>query len=66
MFFLLVTCDFNLRWYICGETALCIWTGILCVAYLKSNITKAWYDILFMSFLNVFLNFNVLYCLHWY
>ncbi|CDP01825.1 unnamed protein product [Coffea canephora] len=30
-------------WYICEETALCLWTGILYISYLKSNITKAWW-----------------------
>lgn len=31
------------RWYICEETALSIWTGILYIQYLKSSISKAWY-----------------------
>jgi palmitoyltransferase len=30
-------------WYICEETALCIWTGILYISYLKANITNAWW-----------------------
>nr|GMD91955.1 protein S-acyltransferase 10-like [Ipomoea batatas] len=30
-------------WYISEETALCIWTGILYIQYLKSNISKTWW-----------------------
>ncbi|KAG7968730.1 hypothetical protein I3843_08G169200 [Carya illinoinensis] len=30
-------------WYICGEMALCIWTGILYISYLKANISRAWW-----------------------
>ncbi|KAL3845011.1 hypothetical protein ACJIZ3_002414 [Penstemon smallii] len=30
-------------WYICEETALCIWTSILYITYLKSNISRAWW-----------------------
>ncbi|KAL3527270.1 hypothetical protein ACH5RR_011926 [Cinchona calisaya] len=30
-------------WYICEETALCLWTGILYITYLKSNISKSWW-----------------------
>ncbi|GLT71265.1 hypothetical protein SLA2020_432980 [Shorea laevis] len=30
-------------WYICEETALCLWTGILYIAYLKANISRAWW-----------------------
>ncbi|XP_043810561.1 protein S-acyltransferase 10 isoform X2 [Manihot esculenta] len=58
-----VTCDFNLRWYICGETALCIWTGILCVAYLKSNITKAWWKGAIMILLLVILSISLIFLL---
>ncbi|KAL6551976.1 hypothetical protein OROGR_008130 [Orobanche gracilis] len=29
-------------WYICEETALCLWTSILYLGYLKLNISKAW------------------------
>ncbi|KAH9710711.1 protein S-acyltransferase 10 [Citrus sinensis] len=32
-------------WFICEETALCLWTGVLYVAYLKANIALAWYDV---------------------
>ncbi|KAL8472496.1 hypothetical protein ACS0TY_029008 [Phlomoides rotata] len=30
-------------WYLCEETALCIWTSILYTGYLKSHISKAWW-----------------------
>ncbi|KAF5738099.1 protein S-acyltransferase 10 isoform X1 [Tripterygium wilfordii] len=30
-------------WYICEETALCLWTGILYITYLKTSIARAWW-----------------------
>ncbi|CAM8989271.1 unnamed protein product [Rhodiola kirilowii] len=30
-------------WYIFEETALCTWTAMLYISYLKSNISKAWW-----------------------
>ncbi|XP_048502387.1 protein S-acyltransferase 10 isoform X2 [Beta vulgaris subsp. vulgaris] len=30
-------------WYICEETALCLWTGILYITYLKANISRSWW-----------------------
>lgn len=30
-------------WYICEETALCLWTGVLYITYLKANISKTWW-----------------------
>ncbi|KAJ4829453.1 hypothetical protein Tsubulata_015704 [Turnera subulata] len=36
-----------IRWYLCEETALSLWTGILYISYLKANITRFWYGILF-------------------
>ncbi|KAL2939707.1 Protein S-acyltransferase 10 [Bienertia sinuspersici] len=30
-------------WYICEETALCLWTGILYSSYLKANISRSWW-----------------------
>ncbi|KAB2036479.1 hypothetical protein ES319_D03G004000v1 [Gossypium barbadense] len=33
-------------WYICEETALCLWTGILYIMYLKANISRACYLVL--------------------
>ncbi|KAG8478131.1 hypothetical protein CXB51_027944 [Gossypium anomalum] len=33
-------------WYICEESALCLWTGILYITYLRANISRACYLIL--------------------
>ncbi|KAB2094879.1 hypothetical protein ES319_A02G189900v1 [Gossypium barbadense] len=33
-------------WYICEETALCLWTGILYIMYLKANISRPCYLVL--------------------
>uniref|UniRef100_A0A6N2NIC2 Uncharacterized protein n=1 Tax=Salix viminalis TaxID=40686 RepID=A0A6N2NIC2_SALVM len=30
-------------WYIFEETALCLWTGILYITYLKANILRVWW-----------------------
>lgn len=30
-------------WYICGETALSLWTGTLYIQFLKSDISKPWW-----------------------
>ncbi|KAF9678618.1 hypothetical protein SADUNF_Sadunf07G0053200 [Salix dunnii] len=30
-------------WYIFEETALCVWTGILYITYLKANILRVWW-----------------------
>ncbi|GAB4847599.1 hypothetical protein Ancab_026661 [Ancistrocladus abbreviatus] len=30
-------------WYLCEETALCLWTGILYISYLKANISRCWW-----------------------
>ncbi|CAL5366103.1 unnamed protein product [Camellia sinensis] len=30
-------------WYICEETALCLWTGVLYITYLENNISKTWW-----------------------
>ncbi|XP_052190199.1 protein S-acyltransferase 10-like [Diospyros lotus] len=38
-------------WYISEETAVCLWTGILYITYLKTNITKAWWIDVIMIFL---------------
>ncbi|CAI0392748.1 unnamed protein product [Linum tenue] len=51
-------------WYICGETALCLWTGILYITYLKSNISRFWWKdaitILLVITLSIFLLFLLL------
>ncbi|KAF6172528.1 hypothetical protein GIB67_007041 [Kingdonia uniflora] len=33
----------SLRWYIFEETALCVWTGILYISYLKANFAREWW-----------------------
>ncbi|EEF39370.1 protein S-acyltransferase 10 isoform X3 [Ricinus communis] len=43
-------------WYICEETTLCLWTGILYIAYLKANITRAWWKDAIMIILLVTLS----------
>ncbi|XP_042030082.1 protein S-acyltransferase 10-like isoform X1 [Salvia splendens] len=51
-------------WYICGETALTLWTCILYIGYLKSNILKAWWAdiilILLLAALSICLIFLML------
>ncbi|KAL3630169.1 hypothetical protein CASFOL_023153 [Castilleja foliolosa] len=40
-------------WYIFEETALCFWTSILYIGYLKSNISKSWWaDVIMISLLS--------------
>ncbi|GLT30281.1 hypothetical protein SLA2020_050890 [Shorea laevis] len=43
-------------WYICEETALCLWTAIFYVTYLKENITRAWWKDVIMIVLLIFLS----------
>lgn len=31
------------RWYIFEENAVCLWTGIFYITYLKTSISGAWY-----------------------
>ena len=31
-------------WYLCEETAVCIWTGVLYILHLKAHITKVWWQ----------------------
>uniref|UniRef100_A0A7N0UGT3 Protein S-acyltransferase n=1 Tax=Kalanchoe fedtschenkoi TaxID=63787 RepID=A0A7N0UGT3_KALFE len=39
------------RWYIFEETALCTWTVILYISYLKSSISRAWWIVTIMILL---------------
>ncbi|XP_065853220.1 protein S-acyltransferase 10 [Euphorbia lathyris] len=48
-------------WYICQETALCLWTGILYIAYLKANITSAWWKDAIMIMLLVTLSISMIF-----
>lgn len=50
-------------WYIFEETALCIWTGILYITYLKANISRAWWKDVIMILLLVTLSFAVIFLL---
>ncbi|KAA8547563.1 hypothetical protein F0562_003992 [Nyssa sinensis] len=50
-------------WYICEETALCLWTGILYITYLKANISKAWWIDVIMILLLVILSISLIFLL---
>ncbi|KAK6922528.1 hypothetical protein RJ641_010832, partial [Dillenia turbinata] len=49
------------RWYICEETALCIWTGILYITYLTANISRAWWIDVIMILLLVILSISLIF-----
>ncbi|KAJ8764523.1 hypothetical protein K2173_006263 [Erythroxylum novogranatense] len=50
-------------WYICGETALCLWTCILYIEYLKVNITRAWWKGALMMLLLITLSISLIFLL---
>ncbi|KAB5556723.1 hypothetical protein DKX38_007632 [Salix brachista] len=50
-------------WYIFEETALCIWTGILYITYLKANISRAWLKDVIMILLLVTLSIALIFLL---
>ncbi|KAJ7953197.1 S-acyltransferase [Quillaja saponaria] len=50
-------------WYICEETALCLWTGILFISYLKANISRAWWRDAIMITLLVILSMSLVFLL---
>ncbi|CAN4083517.1 unnamed protein product [Withania somnifera] len=50
-------------WYICGETALSLWTGTLYIQFLKSNISKPWWLYAIMILLLVTLFFCLIFLL---
>ncbi|KAF9682129.1 hypothetical protein SADUNF_Sadunf05G0076100 [Salix dunnii] len=50
-------------WYIFEETALCIWTGILYITYLKANISRAWMKDVIMILLLVILSVALIFLL---
>ncbi|KAL8046918.1 hypothetical protein ABFX02_08G205300 [Erythranthe guttata] len=50
-------------WYICEETALCLWTSILYIGYLKSNISKAWWADIIMILLLATLSISLIFLL---
>jgi len=49
LWFFFSSCLNTLRWYLFEETALCLWTGVLYISYLKAHITRVWYDILIIE-----------------
>ncbi|KAL7223756.1 hypothetical protein ACSBR1_025248 [Camellia fascicularis] len=50
-------------WYICEETALCIWTGILYITYLMANFSKAWWIDVIMILLLFVLSVSLIFLL---
>ncbi|KAK6288257.1 hypothetical protein POUND7_014436 [Theobroma cacao] len=50
-------------WYICEETALCLWTGILYITYLKANISRAWWKAAIMILLLIALSISIIFLL---
>ncbi|GLU19702.1 hypothetical protein SLE2022_359360 [Rubroshorea leprosula] len=50
-------------WYICEETALCLWTAILYITYLKGNITRAWWKDAIIIMLLIFLLISLIFLL---
>ncbi|XWS33923.1 hypothetical protein CRYUN_Cryun22dG0124700 [Craigia yunnanensis] len=54
---------FKFWWYICEETALCLWTGILYITYLKANISRAWWKDAIMILLLITLSISIIFLL---
>ncbi|KAE9606605.1 putative protein S-acyltransferase [Lupinus albus] len=50
-------------WYLCEETALCLWTGFLYVSYLKAHITWVWWQDVIMILLLIFLAISLIFLL---
>ncbi|XP_039069665.1 protein S-acyltransferase 10-like isoform X2 [Hibiscus syriacus] len=50
-------------WYICEETALCLWTGSLYISFLKANISRAWWKDAIMILFLVALSISLLFLL---
>ncbi|XP_022775464.1 protein S-acyltransferase 10-like isoform X2 [Durio zibethinus] len=50
-------------WYICEETALCLWTGILYITYLKANISRAWWKDAIMILLLIAMAISIIFLL---
>ncbi|KAK3224433.1 hypothetical protein Dsin_011458 [Dipteronia sinensis] len=50
-------------WYICEETALCLWTGVLYITYLKVNISRAWWKDAIIIMLLVILTISLIFLL---
>ncbi|KAI9166182.1 hypothetical protein LWI28_027602 [Acer negundo] len=50
-------------WYICEETALCLWTGVFYIIYLKVNISRAWWKDAIIIMLLVILSMSLIFLL---
>ncbi|KAH6755932.1 DHHC-type zinc finger family protein [Perilla frutescens var. hirtella] len=50
-------------WYICEETALSLWTSILYIGYLESNILKAWWADIILILLLAALSITLIFLL---
>ncbi|KAI5684038.1 hypothetical protein M9H77_05266 [Catharanthus roseus] len=50
-------------WYICEETALSLWTGILYITYLKYNIKESWWVDIIMILLLATLSISIIFLL---
>ncbi|XP_062102729.1 protein S-acyltransferase 10 [Humulus lupulus] len=48
-------------WYILEETALCVWTGFLYIAFLKSNIARAWWKVGLVILLLIILSISLIF-----
>ncbi|KAG7034050.1 Protein S-acyltransferase 10, partial [Cucurbita argyrosperma subsp. argyrosperma] len=51
------------RWYIFEETALCLWTGILFISYLKADIVRAWWKAVIVIVLLITLSIALIFLL---
>ncbi|KAK8669694.1 hypothetical protein V6N13_107118 [Hibiscus sabdariffa] len=50
-------------WYICEESALCLWTATLYITYLKGNISRAWWKDAIMILLLIVLSISIIFLL---
>ncbi|XP_004512238.1 protein S-acyltransferase 10 [Cicer arietinum] len=50
-------------WYLCEETAVCIWTGILYISHLKAHITRVWWQDAIMILLLITLSICLIFLL---
>ncbi|KAL4366700.1 hypothetical protein GQ457_05G011980 [Hibiscus cannabinus] len=50
-------------WYICEETALCLWTSVLYISFLTANISRSWWKDAIMILLLIVLSISILFLL---
>ncbi|KAI4314625.1 hypothetical protein L6164_027513 [Bauhinia variegata] len=50
-------------WYLCEETALCVWTGIFYISYLKAHIARLWWKAAIIILLLVTLSISLIFLL---